>query len=53
MGSDNGGKTAAVLYGILADAKSIQVEPFACVRDSPSQLSRDTPPAVAAPLPDA
>jgi hypothetical protein len=29
MGSDNGGKTAAVLYSVRASAKANQVEPFA------------------------
>jgi transposase len=53
MGSDNGGKAAAVLYSIMASAKAIQVEPFAYVRDLLVQLSRTTPPAVAALLPDA
>jgi hypothetical protein len=33
LGSDNGGKAAAILYSIMAGAKSNQVEPFAYVRD--------------------
>ena len=28
VGSDNGGKAAAILYSVLASAKSNQVEPF-------------------------
>jgi transposase len=53
MGSDNGGKTAAVLYSIMASAKANQVEPFAYVRDLLVQLSHHSPPAVTALLPDA
>ena len=53
MGSDNGGKAAAVLYSIMASAKANQVEPFAYVRDLLSQLSGRSPPAVATLLPDA
>ena len=52
MGSNNGGKAAAVLYSIMASAKANQVEPFAYVRDRLRQLSRCSPPAVAALLPD-
>ena len=39
MGSDNGGKAAAILYSIMASAKANQVEPFAYVRDLLVQLS--------------
>ncbi len=53
MGSDNGGKAAAILYSMMASAKANQVEPFAYVRDLLVQLSRHSPPAVAALLPDA
>jgi transposase len=53
MGSDNGGKTAAVLYSIMASAKANQVEPFAYVQDLLSQLSGCSPPPVAKLLPDA
>jgi hypothetical protein len=52
-GHDNGGKAAAVLYSIMASAKSNQVEPFAYVRDVLKQMSGCSPPAVEAPLPDA
>ena len=38
MGSDNGGKAAAVLYSIMASAKANQVEPFAYVCDLLTQL---------------
>ena len=53
MGSDNGGKAAAILYSMMASAKANQVEPFAYVRDLLVQLSRYSPPAVATLLPDA
>jgi transposase len=45
MGSDNGGKAAAILYSMMARAKENQVEPFAYVRDLLVQLSRHSPPA--------
>ncbi|QDT73657.1 Transposase IS66 family protein [Lacipirellula limnantheis] len=51
-GSDNGGKAATVLYNIMASAKANQVERFAYVRDLLIQLSRNSPPAVAALLPN-
>ena len=53
MGSDNGGKAAAVLYSIMASAKANHVEPFAYVCDLLTQLSRNMPPAVVTLLPDA
>ena len=53
MGSDNGGKAAAVLYSLMASAKANQVEPFAYLRDLLNQLLLFSPPAVAALLPDA
>ena len=53
MGSDNGGKAAAVLYSIMASAKVNQVEPFAYVRDLLIQLTRNSPPVVATMLPEA
>ena len=53
MSSDNRGKAAAVLYSIMASAKSNQVEPFAFVQDLLCQLSGCSPTAVATPLPDA
>ena len=52
MGSEDGGTAAAVLYSIMVSAKANQVEPFAYVRDLLVQLSRNSPPAVAALLPD-
>ncbi len=52
MGNDNGGKAAAILYSMMASAKANQVEPFAYVRDLLVQLSRHSPPAVAALLPN-
>jgi hypothetical protein len=53
MGSDNGGKTAAILYSIMASAKANLVEPFAYLRDLLVQLSRNSPPLVTTLLPDA
>ncbi len=52
MGSGDGGTAAAVLYSIMVSAKANQVEPFAYVRDLLVELSRNSPPAVAALLPD-
>ena len=52
MGSDNGGKAAAILYSMMASAKANQVEPFAYVRDLLVQLSRHSPPSAAAILPN-
>ena len=53
LGSDHGGKAAAVLYSVMASAKANQVEPFAYLRDLLVQLSGHSPPAAAALLPDA
>jgi transposase len=53
LGSDCGGKAAAVLYSVMASAKANQVEPFAYVRDLLVQLSRHSPPPAADLLPDA
>jgi hypothetical protein len=50
--SDNGGKAAAIVYSMMPSAKANQVEPFAYVRDRLVQLSRHSPPAVAALLPN-
>ena len=52
MGSDNGGKAAAILYSMMASAKANQVEPFAYVRDQLVQLSRHSLPSAAALLPN-
>ena len=52
MASDNGGKAAAILYSMMASAKANQVETFAYVCDLLVQLSRHSPPAVAALLPN-
>jgi hypothetical protein len=52
MGSDNGGKAAAVLYSVMASAKANQIEPFAYVRNLLTQLSGCSPSTVAALLPD-
>ena len=53
MGSDNGGKAAAILYSMMASAKANQAEPFAYVRDLLSKLTGCSSPAVATLLPDA
>jgi transposase len=53
LGSDNGGKTAAILYSIMASAKANHVEPFANVQKLLCQLSGCSPPAVAMLVPDA
>lgn len=53
MGSDNGGKAAAVPYSLVASAKANQVEPFAYVRDLLNQLSGCLPHEVAMLLQDA
>lgn len=52
MGSDNGGTAAAILYSMMASAKANQVEPLAYVRHLLVQLSRHSPPAAAALLPN-
>ena len=52
MGTDNGGKAAAILYSIMASAKANQVAPFAYVSDLMVQLSCNTPPPVTTLLPD-
>ena len=33
LGSDNGGRAAAILYSVMASARANQVEPFAYVRN--------------------
>jgi hypothetical protein len=53
LGSDHGGKAAAVLYSVMASAKANQVEPFAYVRDLLVQLTGNSPPPIAGLLPDA
>lgn len=53
LGSDNGGKAAAILYSMLASAKSNQVEPFAYVRDLLVQFSGEPPTDLSGLLPDA
>ena len=53
FGSDDGRRAAAVLYSVMASAKSNQVEPFTYVHDLLVQLSRQSPPAAAALLPNA
>jgi hypothetical protein len=53
MGSDNGGKAAAILYSIMASAKANQVEPVAYVRDLLARLSGCSTPTAATLLRDA
>ena len=52
VGSDNGGRAAAVLYSVLASAKVNQVEPFAYVRDLLMQISGNPPNDLTGLLPD-
>nr|WP_261344425.1 transposase [Lacipirellula parvula] len=52
LGSDNGGKSAAILCSIMTSAKANQIEPFVYVRDLLVQLSSCLLPAIAALLPD-
>jgi transposase len=52
VGSDNGGRAAAVLYSVLASAKVNQVEPFAYVRDLLMQISGNPPHDLTRLLPD-
>lgn len=52
LGSDNGGKAAAILYSVMASAKANQVEPFAYVRDLLVQFSGKRPDDLSALLPD-
>ena len=53
LGSDNGGRAAAILYSVMASAKANQVEPFAYVRDLLVQLCRSRSQDVSELLPDA
>lgn len=43
LGSDRGGKTAAILFSAMASCKANQVEPFAYVRDVLSRLCAEAP----------
>ncbi len=52
LGSDNGGKAAAILYSLKAGAKANQVEPFAYVRDLLMRLPGDRPDELSDLLPD-
>lgn len=44
FGSDDGGRAAAVLYSVMATAKSNQAEPFAYVRDLVDTFSKEPEP---------
>ena len=39
LGSDQGGRTAAILFSMMASCKANQVEPFAYLRDVLSRAS--------------
>lgn len=52
LGSDNGGKAAAILYSVMASAKANQAEPFAYVRDLLMRLSGKQPDDLSELLPD-
>jgi hypothetical protein len=52
LGSDNGGKAAAVLYSRMASAKTNQVKPFVYVRDLLVRLSGERLDDLSALLPD-
>lgn len=52
LGSDSGGKAAAILYSIIASAKANQVEPFAYIRDLLVRLSGQPPDHLSELLPD-
>ncbi len=52
LGSDNGGKAAAILYSLMASAKANQVEPLAYVRDLLVQFSDKPPDDLSELLPD-
>ncbi len=52
LGSDHGGKAAAILYSLMASAKANQVEPFAYVRDLLVRLSGNRPDDLSELLPD-
>jgi len=52
LGSDNGGKAAAIHYSIMASAKSNHAEPFAYVRDLLVQIPVRLPGDLSDLLPD-
>ncbi len=52
LGSDTGGKAAAILYGVIASAKSNEVEPFADVRALLRELTGNGPADLSALLSD-
>jgi len=43
LGSDRGGRTAAILFSVMASCKANQVEPFAYIRDMLSRLCVEEP----------
>ena len=53
FGSDDGGRAAAVLYSIMASAKSNQIEPFTYVRDLIDTFSKAPSPDLFKLLPGA
>ncbi len=52
LGSDNGGRAAAILYSIMASCKANQVEPFTYLRDLLVQLPGNSPRSTDGLLPD-
>lgn len=48
LGSDRGGRTAAILFTMMASCKANQVEPFAYVRDVLWRLAADHPSSASA-----
>ena len=53
LGSDSGGKAAAILYSVMASAKSNQLERFAYVRDLLLRVSGERTEHLPELLPDA
>jgi transposase len=51
-GSDNGGRTAAVLSSVIATSKRFGIDPFAYLRDLFKRLSRHPQSRLAELLPD-
>jgi hypothetical protein len=43
LGSDQGGRTAAILFSVMASCKANQVEPFAYLRDVLTRLAESEP----------
>jgi len=52
LGSDNGGRTAAVLTSLIATSKSLGIDPFAYLRDLFARISSHPQSQLAELLPD-